>query len=87
MPHERLPLGRRRRLLVAGDDGRQNGAPPVAKLRHVAEQIASGRPRTRTASAVNSDGDRPTVPIMRNQPLRSDARCGWHITAADVPAQ
>ena len=29
-----------------------------------------------------------TVPIMRNQDLRSEApRCGWHTIAADVPAQ
>jgi hypothetical protein len=28
------------------------------------------------------------VPIMRNQPLRSDApRCGWQTIAAEVPAQ
>ena len=29
-----------------------------------------------------------TVPIMRNQPLRSEApSCGWHTIAAEVPAQ
>src|SRR5580658_4349303 len=29
-----------------------------------------------------------TVPIIRNHPLRSEApSCGWHTTAADVPAQ
>ena len=29
-----------------------------------------------------------TVPIIRNQPLRSEApSCGWHTIAAEVPAQ
>ncbi len=28
------------------------------------------------------------VPIIRNQPLRSEApSCGWHTIAAEVPAQ
>ena len=90
--------------VVGGDDRRRIAGESRRVGGEVAErsggESADRRPRGQGARERRSDpGGKhavsttiivapTTVPIIRNQPLRSAApSCGWHTIAADVPAQ
>ena len=89
--------------LIAGDDrggvagqGRgiggkvtQHVAPKAHAPPHSARPIRNGTRSSGKHTASRTITTAPTtVPIMRNQPLRSEApSCGWQTSAADVPAQ